>query len=593
VSIKSDVLNNRNYIYNDTMSIYRNLSNLLYQGFVSRAFFDVSNTPFENNFPEELYGLNNMYFVEQRDVDGNLAGHRRKKTINLTKLVSRHIRTLIMNEGYSINVKNDIEQGEKEKTYVKRNFFEKVLDNNNFDLLEGDLLEYAIATGDNLKLIYFDENETELTKKPKINYLKGDKFIITEHDNLNIKGVVITTTKIREEKNSKKGEMEKWYYTLLEHHKVDYDRYKVEREVYKSKSRHKLETACAWSQVYTIFGKRIEEETEVHDVNEPMFVFTKTPFANNKVKDSIRGIGITINALSEMETVNNGIDAEDRELYLTMAKIIAPESFIQHDLDPESGKMVRRFNQNTEVFLAINDNDSRMEKPEIFAPPLRTQGYETVIENSSKRFAKSVGLDPNYFHLNPQSKATATQVKIENKASHDLRQEIISVLKKTWEDLLYIIYKYSKYLNLIDWELEKEDISITFKDGVVEDDAELFKRDLQMLEKGIVSKEYIRIRWTNMNKKESETEQEVIEIENRLEITANAVEKGVLSPRKALKMFNDEEMKPEDVLYEYINIELSKGNRITPSEYEWYHKETAKRENIELLEETNPESFVE
>lgn len=583
-------------IYRDATSYWRSLGMALYQGYIEPSHFESSNA---SDIPEEITRYKDYSRVEEVDITGKVVGYRRKYTINLTRMIANHIRTLIMNEGTEINVKNDDNKGtEEEPFYEKREFFSDVMDNNNFFSMEAEMLEWAVATGDNLKVIYLDKEEDDLMKKVKINFLKGDKFIVTGHENGIVKSVVVTTSKVREEKN-KDDKIEKLYYTLLEYHYFDkkIENYVIMREIYKGKQKNQLETFVDFKEVaLKIFNLPDEMEEEYIDIDEPMFVYHKMPFVNNKEKNAIRGIGATINAIDEMDAVNTSFDLEITEAIDTKARIVTPETFIESEHNPETGKMERRFNQNTRIFLAVNDQDQQMNKFEIFAPPSRVDAYEKLIENNSKRFAKSVGLDPNYFHLNPQSKATATQVKIENKASHDLRQEIIRTMKKTWRDLFYIIYKYAKKFNIVDFELEKKDIVIEFPDGIIEDDKVLFERDIAMLKEGIISKQRLREKWVNLNRHESDTEEERIEYENRIKTIVEMLNADLISKNTAIKLahLKDFDLEKalsdeESILFEEIRVAIKNRESLTNSEIAWYKKQVPERLKIEHVEDTPPQ----
>lgn len=482
-------------IHADPLSAWRRFGMHLYQGYAGTDFFKI------DYLPEELSFYHDFFTIPEYNHDGRqLRRRRKKKTINMTYMTCALLRILSLNEGFDLKVEGDEEEGKKKR------FFEDVLANNNFLSQEGELLEYACAMGDSLKTVWFDPEENVAERKPKINFVKGHRFMITEHHNGIVKGVVISTTK-----RVKKGK-KTVYHTLLEYHRIDKDIYTIYREIYESKHRNHLKDRLGYRQWCHEFGMKESQERETFDVEEPMFVFQRMPWANNKDSDAIRGIGLTLNALDTQDAINNAFDADDRESVDGAMKMVVPSEWIDTEID-EDGKSIRRYNDRTRFVLGLNIDENHMSKPEVFAPTLRTEQYEQKIRGGMKRFATQCNLHPGTFDYDHQTQATATQVKLEHKTTHDLRQQVVAELKSKWEKMLWIIYAYAKHLKIIPWEMEREDLEITFPDGVITDDKEEFERDMKALQTQVVSKDYMRQRWFNLNDDESRAMAEQIDEE--------------------------------------------------------------------------------
>ena len=495
-----------NMLYQDRTSMYRMWGLYLYQGFADGAFFN------QKALPDELGHYNDFFTVKEYDHEGKeLAQERKKKTINMTYIVSTLIRTLVMNEGFQVTIDNDNNLGDDDNPkYEKATFFDNVLKHNNFYSREGDLLEYTIAMGDNLKVIWFDPEEDDPEKKPKISFVKGNKFEIVRHHNGQPKSVLVTTVKEVMEK-TKLGRKQKVYYHLLELHEIKKENYQIKREIYKGESRYQLKHQLSFANTAHEFGLREGKETELFEDTTPLFVYTRNPIANNKDLDSPRGLGMTINAADIMDAINTAFDRDTMETEDAAFKIILPQDWLNTTYDLDTGKNIRFFNAKTRMYAGVNAEDGAMTKPEVFAPTMRTEQYEQKIENGQKRFAKEIKISPQTFSYDPQTQTTATQVKLEHGETHSLRNEIIKELRNKWGDMLYIIYKYGKRLGVIDFELEREDIDIHFPDGVTIDDETKFKQDMEAVKGEVISKDTFRRRHYQMNSDESNAESEKID----------------------------------------------------------------------------------
>ena len=494
-------------LYQDRTSMYRMWGLYMYQGFANGEFFN------QGALPEELGHYNDFFTVKEYDHEGKeLAQERKKKTINMTYITATLIRTLVMNEGYEISIKDEknIAKDENEPIYEKKKWFDDILENNNFHSREGDLLEYTVPMGDNLKIIWFDGKEANPKKQIKISFVKGNKFEIVSHSNGEPDSVIVTTIKKKQEKG-KLGKKKTVWHHLLELHSITPEGYTIEREIYKGEKKYQLKDRMSFADHALEFGLSTEKEQEVMKVDAPMFVYTKNPIANNKDLDSPRGLGMTINATDVMDAINTAFDRDTMETEDAAFKIIVPQDWLNTSFDAETGKMIRMFNPKTRMFTGVQDDNGGFQKPEIFAPQMRTEQYEYKIQNGQKRFAKEIKMSPKTFSYDPSTQTTATQVKLEHGETHSLRNEIVGELTDKWGKMLWYIYKYAKHFGLINWELNQEDIQIHFPDGVTVDDETMFKQDMEAAKAEIISRDTFRKRHYQMNSDESGLEAEKID----------------------------------------------------------------------------------
>ena len=467
--IRDQVLR-KNKLFDDPTSIFRRLGMFLYQGYVPTAFFNNANI-------SEFHHVKDYHEQVVYDKNGKRVGTRKIDTLNMPKIVTSFLKRITMGEGYEFAIDND-EDGEKQK------FFEDILSINNFDDAESDNLELMLNGGDKLLVIGYRRQSV------RISYLNGFKFEVVEYEQGRAKSVVLYTDKVRQdEKNDKM-----YFYTLLEYHKLHDDDdevepyYEIRREIYQSQERYKLERGVRFNEHIGIFGN-FEEHEQFDGVDVPMFVFTRSPYRNNKQLDTIRGLGLMINALDVNRSIDRTFDANNREIDKTKFQIIVPDEMLEHAYDKD-GNTIDFYNTDTSWYSGLNAGDGFQFEPIIVSPPIRQEAYTAKLSQDLDIMCMQLGLSPGTLSFDKHlGRVTATQVVAEMDETHRTKVEIGNALTRGWREMIWSIYRYAKDVwKLIDWQMEKDDIKWELKDSVIIDDEAEFKKDMEAVREGLMPK---------------------------------------------------------------------------------------------------------
>lgn len=480
--IRDQVLHKQR-MFDDITSIYRRLALYMYQGFVPNAIMHSDLTP-------ELKAIDTYHEQEVYDHKGNAVGKRKVDTLGIPKLATSLFRNLILGEGDDFSIDND-ESGEKFE------FFNDILKKNHFYQNEADSIEIFLNAGDMLNTFAMRNGEI------KISYLNGFRFEIVEWEQGQPKSVVLYTERKQFDKKNNPV-----YYTLLELHRLndkDPDRkfYEIRREIYEGRERYELERGVNYKEHIGLFGN-LKEYEEFDGIEDPMFVFTRLPIKNNKQIDTIRGIGVMINSIDTLRNLDLSYDANNREIELTKTQIIVPDEMLEHGYDKE-GNMINHYNKSTMWYSGLNAEDGFQFNPIVVNPTIRQEQYHQKIKQDLDLLCNQIGLSPGTFSFESgMGRMTATQVMVQADRTHRTRKEFGKTIVDGWKRMIWRIYKYAKFWNLINWEMEYEDINWELNDSVIIDDEALFQRDLQAVMNDIMPKKKFLIKHYKLSDEEAD-----------------------------------------------------------------------------------------
>ena len=480
--IRDQVLH-RQRMFDDITSVYRRLGLFMYQGYVPNVVLDNDLTP-------ELKAINSYHDEVVYDHKGNVTGTRKVDTLNLPKQITSMLRNLILGEGDEFNIDND-ESGEK------YDFFQSILQENNFYVNAADAIEVLLNTGDMLHTFALRRG------KIKLSYLNGFRFEIVEYEQGRPKSVVLySDRKLFDKKN------QPVYYTLLELHKLnmdgDEDFYEIHREVYEGRQRYELERGVNYKEHIGLFGNLLENE-RFDGLEVPMFCFTRLPYKNNKQLDTIRGLGLMVNSIDTMRNLDLTYDANNREIEMTRTQVIVPDEMLEHGYD-KNGNMINRYNTATKWYSGLNAADGFQFNPIIFNPTIRQEQYHAKIVQDIDLICNQIGLSTGTFSFETGStRLTATQVLLEQDRTHRTRTEIGNAITDGWRKLIWYIYRYSKMWGLISWDMEYEDIMWKLKDSIIVDDEAIFNQDLQAVQADIMPRKQFLMKHYNLSEEEAES----------------------------------------------------------------------------------------
>ncbi|QWI52511.1 phage portal protein [Bacillus mycoides] len=447
---------------------------------------------------EESYQLIDMWkaiytghFAEWHDLKyQTIEGQkqRRMASLNMAKVVSQEMASLIFNEKCSINISD-----EKLSSDIKN-----VLDENNFTREFQRYLEYMLALGGMVIKVYWDGGI-------KLSYVTADCFIPVSWDNNKVtEGVFIN--------ESTKGDK---YYTLLEWHLIEGEQHVIKNELYESKNKGELGTKVSLSALYA----DLEEEVRIDNLSKPMFVYFKPNTANNFDLYSPLGISTYANSLDVLKALDTAFDSFQREFVLGKKRIIVPASAIKHVTDPQSGMSHRYFDATDEVYEAMKFEDNAQKIQDI-SVELRVEEHKAAINALLNYLSMQTGFSTGAFSFDGQGVKTATEVVSENSKTFKTKQSHETIIEDGIRDLVDIIIEvaslYEEFESTDDYE-----VTVTFDDSIAEDQTAEINKQILLVSANLTSKKKAIMKIHGVSEEEAEQLLEEITEENRMALPEN------------------------------------------------------------------------
>ncbi|WP_426981220.1 phage portal protein [Bacillus pseudomycoides] len=426
------------------------------------------------------------HFAEWHDLKyQTIEGQKKRKmaSLNMAKVVSQEMASLIFNEKCSINISD-----EKLSSDIKN-----VLDENNFTREFQRYLEYMLALGGMVIKVYWDGGI-------KLSYVTADCFIPVSWDNNKVtEGVFIN--------ESTKGDK---YYTLLEWHLIEGEQYVIKNELYESKNKGELGVKVALSTLYA----ELEEEVRINNLSKQMFVYSKPNTANNFDLYSPLGISIYGNSLDVLKALDTAFDSFQREFVLGKKRIIVPASAIKHVVDPLSGMSHRYFDATDEVYEAMKFEDGSHGIQDI-SVELRVEEHKAAINALLNYLSMQTGFSTGAFSFDGQGVKTATEVVSENSKTFKTKQSHETIIEDSIRDLVDIIIEvaalYDEFESTDDYE-----VTVTFDDSIAEDQTAEINKQVTLVMNGLTTKKLAIMKIHGVSEEEAKKIVEEIQNENKM-----------------------------------------------------------------------------
>lgn len=359
-------------------------------------------------------------------------------SLNTAKIIAKTLSRLIYNEGVDIEL-----EGEKENA-----FLQSVFDDNNFATNFREELEAGYAIGGLAIRPYYDPTSDKI----KFSYVQADSFFPLQSNTSEITECAFATkTIINKNKTT--------YFTLLEFHEWDNEAYIITNELYKSDNKDKLGKRVSLTSLDKYAN--LQEQTVIHGLTRPLFVYIKLAEKNNKDLHSPLSISLTDLARDTIVQINDKYDQFMNDVNNSALKIIGSDQFFRTRID-QFGKIVRRYDTDTDAFLLLNGEEI---KPEAFAPTLRTEEYTTTINFLLRLVEFQTGFSPGTFSFDGTSVKTATQVVSENSMSYQTRNDNVKNVEAALHNLVTTIFELA-YINKLYSGKNKSKLKTDFDDGV-------------------------------------------------------------------------------------------------------------------------------
>lgn len=397
---------------------------------------------------------NDWHDIKYQTIDGQK--NRRMASLNMAKVSSEELATLIFNERCEINI-SDATFDENIQEVFKNNGF-----NGNFQTH----LEYMFALGGMVIKPYYKDG------KLLLSYVTADCFLPISWDNIRVNEGVFVNEFVRQSKR----------YVHLEWHTWDEKAYVVKNEVFESSGGQDLGTKVSLKQ----FFPGIEEEVRINDIKLPMFTYIKPNIANNIDTTIPLGVPIYNNALDTMKSIDIAFDSFQREFRLGRKRIIVPANAIKHVIDPGTGEQHRYFDATDEAYEAINGemDDNKIQE---ITSVLRVDEHVAAINALLNLFAMQIGFSPGAFSFNGQSMKTATEVISEQSKTFRTKQSHENLIESALTDLIAIIGQTAALYKLFTPPADYE-VTVTFDDSIAEDRATEINQQVLMVSGGLTSK---------------------------------------------------------------------------------------------------------
>ncbi|QEL88474.1 phage portal protein [Bacillus mycoides] len=417
---------------------------------------------------------------------------RRMASLNMAKVVSQEMSSLIFNEKCSINISDEALFGN----------IKNVLDENNFTREFQRYLEYMLSLGGMVIKVYWDNGI-------KLSFVTADCFIPVSWDNNKVtEGVFIN-------ESTKAGK----YYTILEWHLIErgeegQKQHVIKNELYVSRNKGELGVKTGLKELY----ENLEDEVRINDLSRPTFVYFKPNTANNFDMYSPLGISIYGNSLDVLKSLDIAFDSFQREFVLGKKRIIVPASAIKHVVDPISGMSHRYFDSSDEVYEAMKfEGDQRIQDISV---ELRVEEHKAAINALLNYLSMQTGFSTGAFSFDGQGVKTATEVVSENSKTFKTKQSHETILEDCIRDLVDVIVDiaalYSVFSSADDYE-----VTVTFDDSIAEDQTAEINKQILLVTNQLTSRVKALMKIHGISEEEAVQLLQKITEENRMAMPEN------------------------------------------------------------------------
>ncbi|MRG86996.1 phage portal protein [Salinibacillus xinjiangensis] len=389
--------------------------------------------------------------IKYHTLDGQKT--RKMYTLMMAKTSAAEMASLVFNEKCEISISDEPLSEFIDDVFKKNKFYKKFQDH----------LEYNFAFGGAVIKPYVKDG------KVMLSFVTADCFVPISWVNDTItEGVFVS-----EYKQGNKT------YTHLEWHLQSVDEvkgpgYTIKNELYESQG-----TDLGTKVSLSILFPNLDEQIGIHPLEKPVFTYIKPNTANNVDTQSPLGISIYANALDTMKAIDTAFDSFHREFRLGKKRIIVPSHMVKSVVDPQTGEMHRYYDPTDETYESFNGDMDNDEIKDIEIT-LRVNEHISAINALLNLFAMQTGFSAGTFSFDGDSVKTATEVVSENsktfksKKSHETIIE--AGLQEVIESIVAVAELYDLYSAPEDYE-----VTVTFDDSIVEDNAAEQARQIQLV----------------------------------------------------------------------------------------------------------------
>lgn len=413
---------------------------------------------------------------------------KRRLTLNVPKVATAEIASLIFNEKCEINI------GTENKSLQK--LVADTLQKNNFNQEFQRFLEYGFALGGMAVKAYMRADGTI-----GLNFVQADSFIPISWDNAGISEAVFVDTQY-------KG---KYKYTHLEWHTWEGSLYVVTHDLFRTdKTSDDIGIKVAITELYP----DLQPRTPIEKLKQPLFAYFKPNSANNIDLSSPLGISIYHNSYDTLRAIDTAYDSFEREFRLGRKRIIVPSTAVRTVVG-QDGEFYRYFDATDETYEAFyTGNDADVQDIKDISVELRVDEHISAINALLNLFSMQIGFSPGAFSFDAQGGIkTATEVVSENSKTFRTKQSHETIVESVLKQLVDIIVNFGDLYDLIDGD-SVYDTTVTFDDSIAQDRNQDAQYYVSLVGAGLISKKKAIMKLFNLSEQDAEAELETMRGEN-------------------------------------------------------------------------------
>lgn len=405
--------------------------------------------------PKEYDRINNslMHYegaypqIEFRNSNGRKV-KRDPSTINMMKKVANQYATVVFNEQCEINVEGDSAE-----------FVASVFEHNDFKKNFSKYLEPMFALGGLVCRPYVDKN----TKQIEFSWALADAFYPLQSNTNNISEGAIP---FRSTKTEGKDTI---YYTLLEFHEWNEQKYVITNELYRSKDPKVVGHKVPLSELYD----DLEPRAVISDLSRPLFAYLKPSGFNNINPYSPLGLGVCDNCKRTLDRINKTYDEFNQEITHGKRRIAVSEMLMNSQVDELNNRVKMFFDENEDTFQIIPGANMDDYTIKDLTSDIRTKEYVEAINHHLKTLEMETGLSAGTFTFDMngvRSTKTATEIVSENSQTYQTRSMQITEVEKFVKELVVSVCELGRAFGIYSGNVPKYDeIGIDFDDGAFQD----------------------------------------------------------------------------------------------------------------------------
>lgn len=431
----------------------------------------------------------------------NSYGERRQRplnTLNVTKLASKRLASIIFNEQCEISLENP----ELDK------FVKQVVNENHFNLQFEQHLETAVALGGLAARPYVDDQNNI-----RIAWANADQFypLHTNTDNVSECVFASRSTRIENKQTA--------YYTLLEFHQWNGpEKYVITNELYRSTQRQVVGEKVPLETLYPTLQEQVEFDGII---KKPLFAYFRTPGANNQDLDSPLGMGIVDNSRNIIDAINRTHDAFVHEIKMGKRRIAVPSEMLRPGSafgnSDGSETHPRMFDTDMDVYEQFYGNEDM--KITDLTSDIRSDQFKSSIDYFLREFEEQTGFSAGTFSFDGQGVKTATEVVSENSTTYQTRSSYLTQVELFLNQLVTAILEvantpefFTDHQARCSFNADDDlKLSVHFDDGVFIDKDKQRSDELALVSANVMPKKEYLIR--NFGLSEQEADQWLNEVQ--------------------------------------------------------------------------------